>query len=368
MTTDAVGGVLTYASALARRLCEGGHEVTLVTMGPAPRREQVALLAGVPGLTLEINDLALEWMDPEGGDLPRARDTLRRVCDRVQPDIVHLNCFREATFDFGVPTLVAAHSCVGSWWQACRRGHAMEPRCRTYLRNVAAGLNAADVWTAPTLAYRDWIESFYRPRSRGFAVWNGAELPRRTGRKQNVILAAGRLWDEAKNLRLLAAIEADVPWPIRVAGPLQGADGSVAAPGGNLEHLGELPHAELLSEMQRSAVFAAPALYEPFGLGVLEAAGCGCALVLSDIATFRELWRGAALFVEPENPAALRDALHLLCRDDDLRRRLGAAARRRARRYSLDAMVRDYRRLYRDLTSATGRPRARSAPALETRP
>ena len=39
------------------------------------------------------------------------------------------------------------------------------------------------------------------------------------------------------------------------------------------------------------------ALYEPFGLAVLEAAQAGCALVLSDIPTFRELWDGAALFV-----------------------------------------------------------------------
>jgi hypothetical protein len=46
MTTDAVGGVWTYATGLARRLCMDGREVTLVTLGPAPRREQVETLAG----------------------------------------------------------------------------------------------------------------------------------------------------------------------------------------------------------------------------------------------------------------------------------------------------------------------------------
>ena len=51
--------------------------------------------------------------------------------------------------------------------------------------------------------------------------------------------------------------------------------------------------------MARTAVFVSPALYEPFGLAVLEAAQAGCALVLSDIPTFRELWDGVALFVAP---------------------------------------------------------------------
>ena len=38
--------------------------------------------------------------------------------------------------------------------------------------------------------------------------------------------------------------------------------------------------------MSRAAIFFSPALYEPFGLGVLEAAARGCALVLADIPSF----------------------------------------------------------------------------------
>ena len=34
--------------------------------------------------------------------------------------------------------------------------------------------------------------------------------------------------------------------------------------------------------MQRAEVFVSPAVYEPFGLTVLEAAAAGCALVLAD--------------------------------------------------------------------------------------
>jgi glycosyltransferase involved in cell wall biosynthesis len=285
----------------------------------------------------------------------------------VQPDIVHLNSFREAAFDFGVPVLAVAHSCVASWWQACRPRQTMEPRWHIYLRNAAEGLNAAERWAAPTMSYRDWIESFYRPRTRGEVVWNGSEPAPRTTAKQKSILAAGRLWDEAKNLRVLSEVAADVDWPISVAGPLQSAGDAPAAKSGNLHVLGQMAHDDLLARMQRAGIFVAPALYEPFGLGILEAAGRGCPLVLSDIASLRELWRGAALFVEPTNADALRASLNRLCRDGALRERLGAAARHRAQRYSLDAMVQAYRRIYRDLLQPDARPRHALARPVELR-
>ena len=83
-------------------------------------------------------------------------------------------------------------------------------------------------------------------------------------------------------------------------------------------------------------VFVSAALYEPFGLAVLEAAAAGCALVLSDIPTFRELWDGAALFVAPDE-AAIADAIAALVADPARRAALGEAARARAARYTPDA-------------------------------
>jgi glycogen(starch) synthase len=47
-----------------------------------------------------------------------------------------------------------------------------------------------------------------------------------------------------------------------------------------------------------------PARYEPFGLSVLEAALSGCALVLGDIASLREVWGGAACYVRPGDSRA----------------------------------------------------------------
>jgi glycosyltransferase involved in cell wall biosynthesis len=84
-------------------------------------------------------------------------------------------------------------------------------------------------------------------------------------------------------------------------------------------------------------------------LSVLEAAKSGCALLLSDIPTFRELWDGAALFVSPRDPNALRRALCSLCENEIQRRWLQVAAAKRAKTYSLASTVKEYRNLYASL-------------------
>jgi glycosyltransferase involved in cell wall biosynthesis len=361
MTTDAVGGVWTYSTALARTLCDSGYEVTLVTMGPAPRLEQLAAVREIEGLHIEVTDLALEWVDPEGDDIPRARDELLRIAAHVQPHLVHLNGYREALYGFDAPVLVVAHSCVGSWWEACRSGVAMEAKWRPYLDHVGQALDAADAWVTPTHAHRAWMEKFYGPSRNGEVIWNGIAPMQAPAQKHNVVFAAGRVWDEAKNLSALARVAPTLSWPVRLAGPLQDESGGTLALQG-VEQLGHLPHAQLLEEMRQAAIFVAPALYEPFGLGVLEAAANGCALVLSDIPTFRELWHGHALFVDPHNDEALARAIARLCHGDELRNGLQRKAEKCALRYSLKATANDYRALY-DRLMPTLQPRATRAPA-----
>ena len=59
----------------------------------------------------------------------------------------------------------------------------------------------------------------------------------------------------------------------------------------------------------RAAIYALPAHYEPFGLSILEAAMSGCALVLGDIPSLREIWGDAAVFVHPDNRDAVARCL-----------------------------------------------------------
>jgi glycosyltransferase involved in cell wall biosynthesis len=351
ITTDAVGGVWTFSVTLARGLAERGIHVGLVTLGPAPTKVQLAELRGVANLELEITDFALEWMDPAGEDVERTRRGLERIALRVTPDLVHLNGYREALYRWPAPLLVVAHSCVRSWWLACRGEEPSEPRWATYISNVEAALAAADMWVAPTKAFRDCIQSLYVPPRPGHVVPNGIDNDNQLLPKEDVVLAAGRLWDEAKNVGTLLAVADGNDWPIKLAGAMYRA-GSPSCR--NVEPLGDVPRGELLSLMARASIFVAPAVYEPFGLSALEAAAAGCALILSDIPTFRELWSDAAVFVEPRNAPQLADELQSVCRDVPRRTELQRAARLRAARYSAAAMVDGYCKAYERLLHNDG--------------
>jgi glycosyltransferase involved in cell wall biosynthesis len=105
----------------------------------------------------------------------------------------------------------------------------------------------------------------------------------------------------------------------------------------------------------RAAIFAASARYEPFGLGILEAAASGCALVLGDIPSLRENWQGAALFIAPDDPKAWRGALRHLIDDAGERAQLASAAQQRARGFSREAMARRYMALYREMVGDDAR-------------
>ncbi|CCD85388.1 putative UDP-Glycosyltransferase/glycogen phosphorylase protein [Bradyrhizobium sp. ORS 285] len=346
MTTDTVGGVWIYATALATTLAARGADIHLVTLGPAPRADQRAMLQGTSVQLVETG-LALEWQDPDARDLDHARRVLLALEREIQPDLVHLNSYREATFDWRAPVVVAAHSCVHSWGLACNEtGFLQESRWQRYRALVAEGLQRADAWVAPSCAFGEVIGRIYEPPRPGALIWNGTASARQaSASKDTFVLAAGRMWDKAKNLRVLAECADGLPCPVRVAGA--GTD-TIDAPS-SLQQLGELAHGELRDRMSRAAIFASPALYEPFGLSVLEAASAGCALVLADIPTFRELWQDAALFVVPSDVRALRSTLSWLATDHRARATLQDAARQRSARYTLNRMATSYGELYGNL-------------------
>ncbi len=348
MTTDAVGGVWVYALALCRRLAEAGHRITVATLGPPPRGIRHHEANALPtSVELIITSLDLEWLDPEGRDSARARAELLDLADRLRPDLVHINGYREASIPWQCPSVVVAHSCVLSWWEAVRRERPAEPRWLAYAEGVRAGLNSADAWVAPTQAFCRSIERIYRPRMPGRVIPNGIEFPAEPAvAKESFIFASGRIWDDAKNLKCVAEMASGLPWPVYIAGAGMPDRAGAST---NTRWLGEMANSELQDWMRRAEIYVAPACYEPFGLGILEAARAGCALVLSDITTLRELWEGAALHVPGGEPESLREALANLCADDAARHNLQRAAAKRAREYSLDRTLDAYLKLYRQV-------------------
>jgi len=179
------------------------------------------------------------------------------------------------------------------------------------------------------------------------AVRNGRERKARgeSRPRERVVLTAGRLWDEGKNLAVLDRAAGRMRGTVQAAGLLTGPHGQTVAPA-HVASLGLLDAAALDERMRRAAVFCSPSLYEPFGLGVLEAAQAGCALVLADIPTFRELWQGAAVFFDPHDDAALASLLDAMLADADWTRRQAALAARRAATFTVEAMAEGTLRVY----------------------
>ena len=353
MTADTVGGVFTYALELCRGLADHGVEVVLATMGARLTPAQRARLATLENVQVYESELRLEWMDDPWRDVDAAGAWLLELEAVHRPDVIHLNGYAHGALPWRAPVLVVAHSCVLSWWQAVK-GEDAPPAWDTYRRRVAAGVSRADLVVAPTQAMLDAVARLYGRMDRNRVISNGRGAPAvHAAPRAPLVFSAGRLWDEAKNLAALAACAPTLPWPVYVAGPtrepgLPDSDpGPASCPG--LHLLGTLAPEEMDAWLARAAIYALPARYEPFGLSALEAALSGCALVLGDIDSLREVWGDAAMFVPPDDPEALGHAITTLARAPLLRARLAERARGRAGRYTARRMTRAYLDVYSDL-------------------
>ena len=356
MTTDTVGGVWTYALELCRALDRHGVEVALATMGSSLDSTQSAEAAALPNLQVYESAYRLEWMREPWEDVDAAGAWLLDLERRTAPEVVHLNGYCHGDLPFAAPVLVVGHSCVLSWWRAVK-GEAAPVVWETYAQRVARGLRGADLVAAPTAAMLRWLEEIYGPLQDARVLPNGrrAELFPPLA-KEPWVLGAGRLWDEAKNVAALARVAPRLAWPVLVAGDGEHPEGGRVALD-NLRLLGRLSPSDLAFWLGRASIYALPARYEPFGLSILEGALAGCALVLGDVDSLRELWDGCALFVPPGGDGALEEALNGLIGDAVQRRRLARESRRRALDLTPERMAMVYLQAYRE----AGRSRRRLA-------
>ena len=337
LTTDTVGGVWTYALDLAGALGRIGIETVLVTMGPPPRAAQRAAAADLGGVMLIESDAMLDWLAPDAGAVAAAGRSIAAIAQEYSVDLVQLNApALAAGVDFAMPVVVVSHSCLASWWHTVETGPVLD---NFAWRNALtrAGLLTADAVVAPSHAFAAATQRAHRLPAMPGVVYNGrAMVPAAPQPQQPHAFTAGRLWDRGKNLETLDRA-AGMGVPIVAAGPLIAPDGD-AIEFDHLTCLGTLDPAELGVQLAARPVFVSAALYEPFGLAVLEAAQAGCALVLADIPTFRELWPDAAIFLDPRDAAGFAAAIAGLLANSAKRARLGAKAVTAARRYTVAAM------------------------------
>jgi alpha-1,3-rhamnosyl/mannosyltransferase len=110
---------------------------------------------------------------------------------------------------------------------------------------------------------------------------------------------------------------------------------------------GYVPDEDLRALYSTCLAFVYPSLYEGFGLPPVEAMSCGACVVASRVAAHAEvLGEEAALLVAPEVAAGFARALTTLIGDEELRRRLSEAGRRRAAQLTWGRAARETLEVY----------------------
>ncbi len=187
--------------------------------------------------------------------------------------------------------------------------------------------------------------------------------------RDNVVLFAGRVVPDKGPDIFVAACAAALPhlpgWHAAMIGADRFRANSPdtgfarltrqAAEHAGVRALGFQDREAVLQAMTRSAIVVVPSRWqEPFGLVALEALACGAALICADRGGLREVAGDAAIYIDPEDPAALAAAVRSLANDPARRAALKQAGRERARQFDAPLIAARVAALRHEVLAAAG--------------
>jgi glycosyltransferase involved in cell wall biosynthesis len=384
-----VGGEERIVEDLSVELARRGHEVEVATLRqplgePAAREDGV----GVELLESSVHRIPGVPVDEERRYAPPAPDPLsvrdlRRAIHRFRPDVVHAHNWlvhsylplerrADAAFVLSLHdySLVCATKrffykggvCSGPAAGKCL-AHSVDFYGAAKGSVVAAGVRAAEPWL------RRRVDMFL-PVSEAVSELSGldervahkvvpnfigalpapppADDPRLAALPaEPFILYFGDVAEDKGVGNLVDAYAGLDGAPPLVLIGRQLIDGVAAVPG--VVALDPLPHPFVIEALRRSLFSLAPSLLpESFGIVALEAAAAGKPAIVSDIGGLSDIVVDGetGFLVRPRDREGLRTALRRLCAEGELRERMGAAARERAKVFSADAIVPEFESAY----------------------
>jgi glycosyltransferase involved in cell wall biosynthesis len=330
-------GAETVAVNLVTRLDRSRFETAVVSLfDPFPNGFEPALAdAGVRVWHLGKRP-SFDW---------RMYGRLRRVAREFRPDIIHTHSY-VMRYTLGLPATAKVHTVHNV------AEREVEPFGRLvhrvgFRRGVVPVAVAEEVARsfeqvygfAPRLIPNGIdTERFYRPEAR-------VEWRSRNGfsPEEVLVVSVARLEPQKNPLGLVEAFRrANVAARLLIAG-----DGSLRDQVSGAQVLGvrtDLP--ELLSSCD---IFALASHWEGHPLSVIEAMAAGLPVVATAVGGVPEIVGDAGVLVAPGNTDEFAAALRQLINDPTRRRSLGEAARERARRFDVGAMVNAYADLFEEL-------------------
>ena len=297
----------------------------------------------------DVEVAPLTWGGP-GRWTAVARDVLwypallPRAAARASADVLHCTIFRGPP-RASLPTIVTVHDLA-----VLRQPEVFPAWTRLYGRTaLRPTLRAADrVFAVSEFSKREAVELARIDADRVDVVPNalepvfGAAGPRLEG---EYVLAVGTL-EPRKNLARVVDATARAGVELRLVGERGWGDaGASGASGAHVSWLGRIDDDQLAAAYRGARCLVFPSLYEGSGIPALEAMACGTPVVTSAGGALEEVTGGAAVLVDPLDPAAIAAGI---AEADRRRDELVGRGLERARYYTweraLDAAVAGYRR------------------------
>ena len=343
------GGVTAHVTQLARELGRSGHEVQVLAPHSPSRESQDADLHVPLGRSVPL---------PSGGSIARVSlswwlyPKVRALLRKEQFDVIHLHepmapilplCVLEFSDSVNVGTFHASyarqhlyritHPIIKRWQQRLHGNIAVSPAARRYVNNTFPG----DYEIIPNgIDFKHFST-------------NVAPMPQYQDGKIN-ILFVGRL-EKRKGLRYLLEAYGKLKWDLPnirliVVGPGNPDKESYRVMSSqnlqDVEFVGRVSYDDLPRYYASADIFCSPATgAESFGIVLLEAMSASKPVVASDIEGFRGVMTHGeqGLLVPKKDSNALAEALGMLARDPELRRKLGGNGNRLAEEYRWEVVA-----------------------------